>query len=128
MPDTQRAPEDSPIDARIHTIRGERVMLDNDLADIYGVVTGALNRAVDRNERRFPEAFSFRLNEDEWENLKCQIGISSSWGGRRRALPRVFTEYGAVALATVLNSDRAVAASIQIVQAFVRLRRVLDGN
>ncbi len=121
-------PKPSPIGGRIYTVRGQAVMLDSDLAEVYGVETGALNRAVDRNQERFPNEFSFRLTADEWDSLKCQIGISSSWGGRRRALPRVFTEYGATALSMILKSDRAVVASIQIIQAFVRLRRILNVN
>ena len=127
MPNNLPAINDNPIEGRIFTIRGERVMLDSDLAMVYEVTTAALNQAVDRNEKRFPPAFAFRLFGDEWEILKSQSVISSSWGGRRK-LPRVFTEHGAVMLASVLNSDRAVAASIQVVQAFVRLRRVLDAN
>lgn len=114
-------------ESRIYMIRGERVMLDSDLAAVYGVTTGNLNKAVDRNEDRFPEEFSFKLTGVEWQNLIFQSGTSSSWGGRRK-LPRVFTEHGAVMLASVLNSPRAVAASIQVVHAFVRLRRVLDAN
>jgi len=116
------------MDARIYMVRGERVMLDSDLATVYEVETKALNRAVERNIGRFPEEFAFRLKSEEWEILKCQIGTSSSWGGRRRALPRVFTEYGATAVSMILNSERAVAASKQIIRAFVRLRRVLDAN
>ncbi len=113
---------------QIFTVRGQSVMLDSDLAAVYEVDTGSLNRAVDRNAKRFPDEFAFRLTADEWDALKCQIGISSSWGGRRRALPRVFTEYGATALSMILKSERAVAASVQIIQAFVRLRRVLASN
>jgi len=118
----------SPVDARIYLIRGERVMMDSDLAVVYEVETKALNRAVERNIERFPEEFAFRVTGEEWENLKCQIGTSSSWGGRRRSLPRVFTEYGATAVSMILNSERAVTASKQIIRAFVRLRRVLDAN
>lgn len=116
------------LDGRIFTIRETRVMLDSDLASLYDVETGALNRAVERNARRFPPDFAFRLRAAEWENLKCQFGISSSWGGRRRSPPRVFTEHGTVMLAAVLNSDRAVEASILVVQAFVRIRHVLSVN
>lgn len=118
----------SPLGARIHIVRGQSVMLDSDLAEVYEVETGALNRAVDRNAARFPDEFAFRLTAEEWEHLKCQIGISSAWGGRRRALPRVFTEYGATALSMILKSERAVAASIRIIQAFVHLRRVMAAN
>jgi hypothetical protein len=95
----------SPISDRIHAVRGRQVMLDSDLAEVYGVETGALNRAVDRNQKRFPDAFAFHLTAEEWNDLKCQIGISSSWGGRRRALPRVFTEYGATALSMILSPE-----------------------
>ncbi len=125
---SERLPELSPIGGRIHTVRGQAVMLDSDLAEAYGVLTKALNQAVDRNEQRFPPAFAFRLTLDEWENLKSQFVTSRSlWGGRRK-LPRVFTEHGAVMLASVLNSTRAVVASIQVVEAFVRLRHVLTAD
>jgi len=108
-------------------VRGVAVMLDSDLADVYGVTTKNLNKAVDRNPERFAEPFSFRVTTGEWEILRFQIGTSSSWGGRRY-LPRVFTEHGAVMLAAVLNSDRAIAASRAVVDAFVRIRRALDFN
>lgn len=115
-----------PDEQRIFTVRGVSVMLDRDLADVYGVTTSALNQAVKRNERRFPSGSSFLLTAKEWENLRSQSVISSlDWGGRRYT-PRVFTEHGAVMLAAVLNSDRAIAASLAVVDAFVRLRRVLD--
>lgn len=116
------------VDARIYTVRGQSVMLDSDLAEVYGVTTGQLNQAVRRNERRFPEAFSFQLKQNEMDILISQFVISrSAWGGHRK-LPRVFTEHGAVMLASVLKSDRAVQASIAVVQAFVRLRHILDAN
>ena len=114
-------------DTRIYFVRGERVMLDSDLAEVYGVDTRNLNKAVDRNADRFPEEFAFRLTDDEWKNLMFQIGTSSLWGGRRK-LPRVFTEHGTVMVASVLNSPFAVKASLQVVRAFVHLRRVLDAN
>lgn len=115
------------IDNKIFTVRGVRVMLDRDLATVYGVETKNLNRAIERNNRRFPDEFCFRLTATEWENLKCQIGTSSLWGGQR-VLPRVFSEYGAIAAATVLNSERAITASIEVVKAFVQLRRVIDNH
>ena len=128
MPNTvETLPEPLPIDARIYRIRNHSVMLDSDLAELYGVVTGNLNKAVDRNPDRFPEEFAFRLTDDEWRNLIFQIGTSSSWGGRRKVL-RVFTEHGAVMLASVLNSSFAVKASIAVVDAFVRIRHVFDVN
>ncbi|MDR2391772.1 MAG: ORF6N domain-containing protein [Planctomycetota bacterium] len=117
----------SPLDSRIYTVRGQRVMLDSDLAGVYGVETRHINQAVDRNEHRFPPRYAFRLTTDEGENLKSQIVTSRSWGGRRK-LPQVFTEHGAVMLASVLSSPRAIQASIVVVDAFVRLRHVLDAN
>ena len=108
----------------IQTIRGQRVILDADLAEMYGVTTGALNQAVKRNEKRFPEDFMFRLNLQEVANLKSQIVTSRGWGGRRRALPAVFTERGVAMLSSVLNSERAVQVNIAIMRAFVALRQV----
>ncbi len=121
-------PEPSPTTGRIYTVRDRAVMLDSDLAEVYGVETKVMNRAVRRNSARFPERFSFQLKEDEWDILRCQIGTSSSAHGGRRYLPWVFTEHGAVMLATVLNSDRAIQASMAVVEAFVRLRHVVDAN
>ncbi|MDR1534823.1 MAG: ORF6N domain-containing protein [Planctomycetota bacterium] len=117
----------SPLDARIYTVRGRRVMLDSDLAEVYGVETKRINEAVKRNPNRFPLNYSFNLTPDEWENLKSQFATSRSWGGRRK-LPQAFTEHGAVMLASVLSSPRAIQASIVVVDAFVRLRYVLDAN
>jgi hypothetical protein len=104
----------------IFLIRGEQVMIDSDLAQIYNVATNMLNRAVKRNLKRFPDDFMFQLSQEEWNNLKFQIG-TSSWGGRR-TLPFVFTEHGAIMLASVLNSQRAIDASIFVVRAFIKLR------
>ena len=112
------------IESRIYTVRGLKIMLDADLAEIYGVETGAMNRAVKRNSDRFPESFMFQLTPDEWESLRCQTGISKQGRGGRRYLPCVFTEYGAVMLASVLNTPIAIAASVQVVQTFVRLRQM----
>jgi hypothetical protein len=123
------APAPYPLGGRIYTVRGHAVMLDSDLAEAYEVETGALNRAVRRNAARFPEAFAFQLLQNEWDALRCQIGILNVGRGRhRKYLPYVFTEHGAVMLATVLNSDRAIKASIAVVQAFVRLRHLVDAN
>jgi hypothetical protein len=110
----------------IHWIRGEKVLLDSDLAKLYGVTTGNLNKAVRRNARRFPVDFMFRLSAGEVRNLRFQFGISS-WGGRR-ALPYAFTEQGVAMLSSVLNSERAVRVNIAIMGAFVKLRRMLDTN
>ena len=128
----------------IYEVRGERVMLDSDLASIYGVETKALNRAVKRNRDRFPKDFMFQLSEDEWKNLRYQIGTSSSdpkhqslryqigtstlgHGGRRNR-PYVFTEHGAIMAANVLNSRRAVQMSVFVVRAFLKMRALLGDN
>lgn len=110
----------------ILVLRRQRVLLDRDLADIYGVSTGRLNEAVKRNTARFPEDFMFQLTEPEAHNLKSQIAISS-WGGRRYR-PFVFTEYGAIQAANVLRSPRAIEMSLYVVRAFVQLREMLTSN
>ena len=114
------------IRSRIFTIRGVQVMLDRDLAELYGVATGALNRQVKRNEDRFPEDFMFKLSAEEWNNLKCQIGISS-WGGDRQ-LPYAFTENGIAMLSSVLRSPTAIEVNIRIMRAFSAMRRFLLAN
>ena len=106
------------VQSRIHFVRGERVMLSADLAEIYGVETRALNQAVKRNAARFPGDFMFQLTAKEMDDLKSQT-VTSSWGGARRALPYAFTEHGAVMLASVLNSPRAVRMSVYVVRAVV---------
>ncbi len=108
---------------RILLIRGQRVLLDSDLAELYGVETRSLNQAIKRNSNRFPVDFMFQLSAEESDNLKSQIVISS-WGGRRTP-PLVFTEHGAIMAASVLNSPRAVEMSVYVVRAFVQLRAVL---
>lgn len=112
-------------DARILTIRGEKVLLDADLAEIYGVRTSARNQAVKRNRERFPNDFAFRLTPTEYAGLKSQIVISSGGHGGRRQRPWCFTEHGAIVAASVLNSPRAVEMSVFVVRAFVRLRDVV---
>jgi hypothetical protein len=111
------------IERRIYFVRGQKIMIDRDLAGLYRVETKILNRAVKRNGARFPDDFMFQLTTEETEDLRCQIG-TSSWGGRRY-LPYVFTEHGAVMLASVLNSKRAVDMSILVVRAFIMLREVM---
>ena len=106
------------------TIRGHRVLLDGDLAPMYGVSVRALNQAVKRNGLRFPEDFMFELTIEETKNLRSQIVISSSWGGPRY-LPRAFTEQGVAMLSSVLRSPRAALVNVEIMRAFVRLRQVL---
>jgi hypothetical protein len=116
------------IEKAIYLIRGEKVMLDRDLASLYGVETGALNRAVKRNLQRFPPDFMFQLTTDESDFLRCQIGISKRGPGGRRFLPYVFTEQGVAMLSSVLNSERAVLVNIEIMRAFVKLRLMLASN
>ena len=113
------------IEKRIYLIRGQRVLLDTDLAGIYGVQTKRLNEQVKRNLDRFPDDFMFQLTADELANLRSQFATSSELHGGRRTLPYAFTEHGAIMLASVLNSPVAVAASIQVVRAFVHLRQML---
>lgn len=130
----------------IHTIRGERVVLDSDLAAIYGVTTGRFNEAINRNLRRFPQNFSFGLTREEFDNLRSkfatssmearsaaptlisQIAISKPGRGGRRKLPRVFTEHGALVAASLLNSARAIAMSVYVIRAFVEMRERLLTN
>ena len=113
---------------RIHTVRGQRVMLDFDLARVYGVTTTRLNQQVTRNAARFPADFMFRLTRTELTNMMSQIATSSSdWGGRRKP-PNAFTEHGAVMLASGLNSPRAVQMCIFVVRAFLRLREWVVGQ
>lgn len=121
-----------PIERIAHlicTFREQRVMLDSDLANLYGVSTGHLNRAVKRNAGRFPSDFMFQLSAAEADFLKCQFGISKPGrGGRRRSRPFVFTEQGIAMLSSVLNSERAVRVNIAIMRAFVKLRQMLEIN
>lgn len=111
------------IERKIYLIRGKKVMFDRDLASLYGVTTGNLNKAVLRNLERFPEEFMFQLNTQEFKNLIFQFG-TSSWGGTRKR-PRVFTEYGILMLSSVLNSGRAVRVNIQIIKTFIKLREYI---
>jgi len=114
------------IAASIYLIRGQKVMIDSDLATLYNVTTGNLNLAVRRNLKRFPSDFMFQLSQEEFANLKLQIA-RSSWGGRRHP-PYAFTEHGVAMLSSVLGSERAVEVNISIIRAFVELRNVLATN
>ena len=146
---TQIAPQPENLAQLVFLVRGEKVLLDADLAMLYGVETGALNRAVKRNIERFPADFMLQLSPDEWEDLKCQVGISSSPAspaktqkpeairsqivttsvhGGRRAIPYAFTEQGVAMLSSVLRSPRAVEVNIAIMRTFVQLRRLMDSN
>ena len=115
------------IENLIFLIRGEKVMLDSDLANLYEVTTKRLNESIKRNIKRFPEDFMFQLNENEHKSLRSQIATSNRRGGRR-SLPYVFTENGVAMLSSVLNSERAILVNIEIMRAFTKLRRMLASN
>ena len=116
------------VESRILLVRGHRVILDSDLAELYSVKVKTLNQQVKRNARRFPDDFVIRLSAEEAANLRSQIVTSSSGYGGRRYLPYAFTEHGAIMAASVLNSKRAVEMSIFVVRAFVRMREALMAN
>jgi hypothetical protein len=133
MPKRVSLVEPSPMPAelverKIHLIRGQKVMLDSDLADLYQVPTKALNQAVRRDGDRFPEDFMFRLTEAEANTLRSQFVTSNPGRGGRRYLPHAFTEHGVAMLSSVLSSKRAVQMNIVIIRAFVKLREILAGN
>ena len=115
-------PDDIVAD-KIYLIRDQKVMLDEDLAELYGIETKRLNEQVARNIDRFPVDFMFRLDEDEFANLKSQFA-TSSWGGRR-SLPYAFTEHGVLMLSSVLNSKQAIQVNIQIMRIYTRIREML---
>src|SRR6267142_2365282 len=114
------------VERAILAVRGQRVILDKDLALLYGVTTSRLNQAVTRNPRRFPQDFMFELTAQEFENSRFHSG-RASWGGTRTR-PRAFTEQGVAMLSSVLRSERAVAVNIEIMRTFVRLRQMLASN
>lgn len=111
------------IENKIFIIRGQKVMLDRDLALLYEVETKSLNRAVKRNIERFPEKFMFQLTNDEWNNLRCQFGTTNKNIAKIRSNPYVFTEHGTLMLSSVLNSQRAINVSIQIIEVFDKLKQ-----
>ena len=115
------------VEGAIYLVRGQRVMLDSNLAAIYRVTTKRLNEQMKRNRKRFPADFAFQLTAAEVKNLRSQFATSSFHGGRRYR-PWVFTEHGAIMLASVLNSDIAAQASVRVVRAFVRLREMVAAN
>ena len=122
----QQLPVENKVESLIRVIRGQQVMLDRDLAELYGVETKRLNEQVKRNIERFPEDFMFQLTSNEFDNLKSQIAISS-WGGVRK-LPYAFTEQGVAMLSGVLKSPTAVEANIRIMRAFVSMRHFMVNN
>ncbi|MFP5492873.1 MAG: ORF6N domain-containing protein [Bacteriovoracia bacterium] len=115
----------SKLENIIYVIRGQKVMLDSDLARLYGIETSQLNRQVRRNLNRFPNDFMFELDSEEFNSLICQIGISKKGRGGRQKLPLVFTEPGVAMLSSVLNSERAVLVNISIMRTFIKLRSFL---
>jgi hypothetical protein len=117
---------DEAVINKIFYIRNEKIMLDSDLAELYGVETKRLNEQVKRNLNRFPEDFMFRLTKSEFENLKSQFA-TSSWGGRR-TLPFAFTEHGVLMLSSVLNSDLAIKVNIQIMRVYIKMRNMLASH
>ena len=125
MPEIINISEDLILN-KIYLIRRQKVMLDRDLAEMYGVDTKVLNQNIKRNKYRFPEDFMFQLTETEWNNLKSQI-VTSSWGGVRK-LPYVFTELGVAMLSSVLNSPIAIQVNIQIIRIFTKMRQQLINN
>ena len=128
MTETKLVPVER-VERAILVLRGRRVILDSDLAALYGVTVSRFNEAVKRNAKRFPDDFAFRLTREEHETLRSQIAISKAERrGGRRYLPYVFTEHGAVMAASVLNSPRAIEVSVDVVRAFVRLRSVLAAH
>jgi hypothetical protein len=115
------------IEQKIFLVKGQKVMLDCDLAALYGVTTKRLNEQVRRNVKRFPADFMYQLSREEFESLKSHFATSSSWGGRRTR-PYVFTEQGIAMLSSVLNSNRAIEVNIQIMRAFVKLREMMSSH
>ncbi len=113
------------IEEKIYLIRGQKVMFDSDLAEVYNVTTKRLNEQVKRNVNRFPEDFMFQLTKEESESLRSQFATSNKNRGGRRYYPYVFTEHGAVMLASILNSPTAIEASIKVVRAFIKMRSIL---
>lgn len=118
---------ESVIVEKVHLVRGLKVMLDKDLAEMYGVETFNLNKSVKRKINRFPADFMFQLSKEEFQNLIFQNGISKSWGGTRK-LPYAFTEQGVAMLSSVLNSDTAIQVNIQIIRVFTKMKVLLLDN
>lgn len=115
------------IENKIYFIRGRKVMLDRDLAVLYGIKTGNFNKAVQRNIERFPDEFMFQLSKAEYDSLRFQFGILKR-GQHSKYLPYVFSEYGVAMLSSVLNSNRAIQVNIQIIKTFVRLKELVVSN
>jgi hypothetical protein len=125
MKELQILPDETIIN-KIYIIRDKKVMIDRDLAELYGVDTRVLNQTVKRNLKRFPDDFMFQLTDEEFRNLRSQI-VTSSWGGSRFR-PMVFTEQGVAMLSSVLNSERAISVNIQIIRVFTRMRAMIESH
>jgi cell shape-determining protein MreC len=125
MKELQILPDEMIIN-KIYIIRDKKVMIDRDLAELYGVDTRVLNQTVKRNLKRFPDDFMFQLTDEEFRNLRSQI-VTSSWGGSRFR-PMVFTEQGVAMLSSVLNSERAISVNIQIIRVFTRMRALIESH
>ena len=125
MKEIQILPDETIIN-KIYIIREKKVMIDRDLAELYGVETKVLNQAVKRNLKRFPDDFMFQLTDEEFRNLRSQI-VTSSWGGSRFR-PMVFTEQGVAMLSSILNSERAISVNIQIICVFTRMRAMIESH
>ena len=125
MKELQILPDETIIN-KIYIIREKKVMIDRDLAELYGVDTRVLNQAVKRNLKRFPDYFMFQLTDEEFRNLRSQI-VTSSWGGSRFR-PMVFTEQGVAMLSSVLNSERAISVNIQVIRVFTRMRAMIESH
>lgn len=121
-------PAITSIESKIYLIRGHKVLLDSDLAVLYGVNTKVLNQSVRRNIQRFPEDFMFQLTEIEWDFLKSQFVTSKVGRGGKQKLPLVFAEFGVAMLSSVLKSDQAIQVNISIMRAFGKLREILESN
>ncbi len=117
---------DEIIKSKIYLMRGQKIMLDRDLAELYNTETKQLKRAVRRNIKRFPDDFMFELTEEEFTNLRSQID-SSSWGGTRY-MPMAFTEQGVAMLSSVLNSERAIMVNLQIMRIFTKIRKLVEAH
>jgi cell shape-determining protein MreC len=125
MKELQILPDETIIN-KIYIIREKKVMIDRDLAELYGVDNRVLNQAVKRNLKRFPDDFMFQLTDEEFRNLRSQI-VTSSWGGSRFR-PMVFTEQGVAMLSSVLNSERAISVNIQVIRVFTRMRAMIESH
>jgi len=118
----------APVESLIRVIRGQKVLLDTDLAALYEVPTFRLNEAVKRNRERFPDDFMFQLTAEESRSLTSQIAMSKTGRGGRRTLPYAFSEHGVAMLSSVLNSERAIQMNIFVVRAFIRIRELANQN